>query len=94
LFVSATWKAFVFGLLVFAFHIVEEVIKRLIHGADLAKASRELRLDQFAARSIVVFCIFIPLFAFREFRRVMGDEEFQSLVFGSGGSEEMRRTAQ
>ena len=89
---SAIWKAFVFSLLVFAFHIVEEVIKRLIHGADLAKASRELRLDQFAVRAIVVFCIFIPLFAFREFRRVMGDEEFQTLVFGPGGGEEMRRT--
>ena len=93
LFVSAIWKAFVFSLLVFAFHIVEEVIKRLIHGADLAKASRELRLDQLATRAIVVFCIFIPLFAFREFRRVMGDAEFQSLVFGSVGGEEMRRTA-
>ena len=94
LFVSAIWKALVFGLLVFAFHIVEEVIKRLIHGADLARASRELRLDQFAARSIVVFCIFVPLFAFREFRRVMGEEEFHSLVFGSGSGEDKRRTAQ
>src|SRR5215472_1459461 len=62
LLVSAVWKAFVFGLLVFAFHVVEEVIKRLIHGADLAKASHELRVDQFAARSIIVFCTFIPLF--------------------------------
>jgi hypothetical protein len=82
LFLSAIWKAFVFGLLVFAFHIVEEVIKRLIHGADSATVSRELRLDQFAGRAIVVFCTFIPLFAFREFRRVMGEEEFRSLVFG------------
>lgn len=83
LLISSIWKAFVFGLLVFAFHIVEEVIKRLVHGADLARASRQLRLDELGARSIVVFCTFIPLFAFREFRRVMGDEEFQSLVFGS-----------
>ena len=37
LFVSAIWKAFVFGLLVFAFHIVEEVIKRLIHGLTWPK---------------------------------------------------------
>src|SRR5215471_3665070 len=85
LFISAVWKAFVFGLLVFAFHIVEEVIRRLIHGADLARASRELRLDELGARSIVVFCTFMPLFAFREFRRTMADEAFQSLVFGSRG---------
>src|SRR5215469_5799200 len=43
LLLSAVWKAFVFGLLVFAFHVVEEIVKRLIHGADLAKASTDLR---------------------------------------------------
>ena len=84
LLVSAVWKAFVFGLLVFAFHVIEEVIKRLIHGADLAKASSDLRFEQFLGRSIVVFCVFIPLFAWREFRRSMGEEEFRALVFGSG----------
>src|ERR1700690_2241288 len=42
---SAVHKAFVFGLLVFAFHILEEVIKRLIHGESMAGAFREVRLD-------------------------------------------------
>ena len=83
LFLSAIWKAFLFSWLVFAFHFVEEVIKRLIHGADVATASREIRIDELLARSLVVFCTFIPLFAFREFRRVMGEEEFQTMVFGS-----------
>ena len=83
LLISALWKAFVFGLLVFAFHVVEEVIKRLIHGADLDKASRDIRFEQFAGRAIVVFCVFIPLFAWREFRRAMGEEEFRTLVYGS-----------
>jgi len=87
LLVSAVWKAFIFGLLVFAFHIVEEGIKRLIHGSELATVSREIRFDQFAARSIVVFFTFIPLFAFRELRRVMGEDEFQSLIFGSKSTE-------
>ncbi len=82
LFISAVWKAFVFGLLVFAFHVVEEIVKRLIHGSGIENASRHLRLDQFASRTIVVFCTFIPLFVFREFRRVMGEEEFRNLVFG------------
>jgi hypothetical protein len=87
-FISAMWKAFVFGLLVFAFHIVEEIIKRLIHGSDLARASRELRLDQMASRAIVVFCTLITLFAFREFRRVMGEESFHDLVFGQKAKQE------
>ncbi len=83
LFVSAIWKAFLFGLLVFAFHVVEEVIKRLIHGADMATASRDIRIDELLARSLIIFCTFIPLFAFREFRRKMGEEEFHAMVFGS-----------
>jgi hypothetical protein len=83
LLVSAVWKALVFGLLVFAFHVVEEMIKRLIHGTDVAHVSRDIHLEQLAARSIIVFCTFVPLFAFREFRRAMGDEQFQVLVFGS-----------
>jgi len=83
LLISAVWKAFVFALLVFVFHLVEEVIKRLIHGADLSKASTNIRFEQFAGRAIIVFCVFIPLFAWREFRRVMGKEEFRSLFYGS-----------
>ncbi len=83
LFISAVWKALVFGLLVFAFHLVEEIVKSLIHGADIETASRHLRFEQFAARAIIVFCTFIPLFVFREFRRVMGEEEFLNLVFRS-----------
>jgi len=84
--VSAVWKALIFGLLVYAFHIIEEAIKRLIHGAPLITTPHEIHFDQLAARSIVVFCIFIPLFAFREFRRAMGEDEFNKLVYGSGGA--------
>ena len=83
LIISAVWKAFVFGLLVFAFHVVEEVIKRLIHGADTAGAVSDIRLDQLAGRSIVVFCTFVPLFGFREIRRVLGEENFNGLLFRS-----------
>jgi hypothetical protein len=79
---SALWKAFIFTLLVFAFHVLEEVIKRLIHGDAMAEASRNIRIDELLGRSLVVFCVFIPFFAFREFRRVMGEEEFKTLVFG------------
>jgi hypothetical protein len=79
--ISAIWKAFVFGLLVFAFHIIEEVIKRLIHGADIEKASRGIRFEEFGARAVVVFCTFVPLFIFLEMRRVLGEESFLSLIF-------------
>src|SRR5271163_2318402 len=42
---SAAWKAFVFGLLVFAFHLLEEVIKHLVHGKDVSGAFREIHID-------------------------------------------------
>lgn len=83
LLISVVWKALVFGLLVFAFHVVEEIIKRLIHGAGMAKASTGIRFEQFVGRAIIVFCVFVPLFAWREFRRAMGEEEFRTLVYGS-----------
>ena len=83
LLLSALYKAFMFSLLVLAFHFVEELVKRLIHGADFATASREIRLDDLFSRSIIIFCVFIPLFGFREFRRVLGEEKFYNLLFRS-----------
>src|SRR5271167_5017035 len=41
LFLSAIYKTFLFSLLVFGFHIGEEVLKRLLHGANIARASHE-----------------------------------------------------
>jgi hypothetical protein len=83
LILSAIWKAFLFGLLVFAFHVIEEVVKRLIHGKDMASASQNIRFDELGGRAIVVFCTFIPLFAFREFRRVLGAEKFYKILLRS-----------
>jgi hypothetical protein len=84
LLLSATYKAFLFGLLVFAFHVIEEVVKRLISGETVATASREVRIDDLLCRSLVVFCTFIPLFAFRELQRVLGEEDFRALFFRTG----------
>jgi magnesium-transporting ATPase (P-type) len=83
LLLSALYKAFMFWLLVLAFHFVEELIKRLWHGADLATASREIRIDDLISRSIIIFCVFIPFFGFREFQRVLGEEKFYNLLFRS-----------
>jgi hypothetical protein len=77
---SAIWKAFVFGLLVFAFHVLEEMIRHLIDGKSALGAFHEIRLDDLLSRSVVIFCTFIPLFVFRELRRVMGEDEFWAIV--------------
>jgi hypothetical protein len=86
LFLSALYKAFLFSLLVFAFHIVEEAIKRRWHGENFATAYHGIRVNELLARSVVIFCAFLPLFAFRELRRVLGEENFWSLFFRSGAT--------
>jgi hypothetical protein len=81
LLLSSVYKAFMFGLLLFGFHLAEEAIKRLVHGQDVAGAFREIRMDVGLARSVVVFSTFIPFFAFRELRRVLGEDKFNELFF-------------
>jgi hypothetical protein len=78
---SAINKAFLFGVLVFAFHILEEAIKLLVHGRHVREAFREVRIDDLLSRTVIIFCTFIPLFAFREMRRVLGEEQFRALLF-------------
>src|SRR5271168_4877087 len=78
---SAVYKAFLFSLLVFAFHIVEEAIKHLVHGQRLAEAFRDVRIDDLLSRNVIIFCTFIPLFGFREMQRVLGEEKFRALLF-------------
>ena len=84
LFYSCAYKAFVYGVLVFAFHIVEEVIKRLIHGKAIVVAFREVRIDDLLARSVIIFLTFIPFFAFRELGRVMGPDKLRDMFFRTG----------
>jgi hypothetical protein len=81
---SSIYKAFVFGLLVFGFHTVEEVLKRLIHGKDIAGAFRDLRIDDLLGRTVIIFLVFIPFFAFRELERVIGQEKLRGLFFRTG----------
>jgi hypothetical protein len=81
---SAVYKAFLFTLLVLAFHIVEEMIKQLVQRGTIASALHDAHLDILACRSLVVFCTFIPLFAFRELQRVLGEDNFRSLFFRTG----------
>jgi plasmid maintenance system antidote protein VapI len=80
---SALYKAVMFTILVFAFHIVEELIKALVHKQPSVTAFHAIRLDELVGRSIVVFCTFVPLFAIREIARVLGEEEFRRLFFAS-----------
>ncbi len=86
LILSVFYKAFLYGLLVFAFHIVEELVKEFIHHGDIGKAFHEVQLDQTAIRCLIIFCTFLSLFGFRELRRAIGEEEFHNMVLRTSGS--------
>lgn len=83
---SALYKAFMFSLLVIAFHFLEEMIKQLIHRNDIAAAFHDIHFDVLLGRSVIVFFTFIPLFGFRELGRVLGPDRFRAIVFRAGGS--------
>lgn len=83
LILSATYKAILFVVLVFAFHLVEEVVKRLLHVGHLAGALTQVRVNDLLGRGVIIFCTFLPLFAFRELRRVLGEKKFMELFFRS-----------
>jgi hypothetical protein len=86
---SVIWKAFVYSILMGAFHVVEEVIKGLLHGHGLAGSLHDLttgRMIEIVARNFVVFCALIPFFAIREMSRVIGAEKLADLFFRRGSA--------
>ena len=80
LYQSILFKALFFGLLVFAFHLIEEFVKRLIHGEASGTVLHGIHFDDLLSRSLVVFCAFLPLFGFREIRRVLGEDKLYALL--------------
>ncbi len=74
-------RATLYSLLVLAFHFLEEFIKRLIHHEAPGTVIYEISIYQLLARSIIIYCVFLPLFAIRELRRILGHEKTHELFF-------------
>jgi len=81
LLLSSVYKALLFTLLVICFHYFEEGIRRLLHGGNMGGTFYEMSLVLLLARSLIIFATFVPFFAFREMRRVLGEEKFRALLF-------------
>ena len=95
LLLSSVSKAILFSLLVLAFHILEEVTKQLVHGKEIAGAFHDTPLDHLLAGALIIFCTFVPFFAFRELRRVLGEDKFHDLFLqpGATGSDKPEQRA-
>jgi hypothetical protein len=87
LYQTVIFKSFIFAAVVFAFHFVEEFVKRVIHHKPFGTVWQETHWEDLVARTIVVFCAFIPLFGFMELRRVLGEEKLYLLLRTRGGVE-------
>jgi len=86
LYQSVLLKSVIFGLFVFAFHLLEEFVKRLIHHEPFGTVFHQFDVEEMCARSIIIFIALIPLFAFRELRRVLGEEKMHSILFKHGAA--------
>jgi hypothetical protein len=88
---STLYKSFVFTVLVVIFRVLESAVKGLLHNEGMAGAFAELRglgIDEVLARSLVMFCAFVPFFALRETARVLGERRMEDLFLRSRTSAE------
>jgi hypothetical protein len=85
LIVPTVHKAAVFALLYVAFHAVEIGTRGVLHGERFFGALYQevvTHRGEFVTIALIMFFGFIPFFALRETRRVMGPDKFQSLFVG------------
>lgn len=81
---STIHKAAWFTALYMAFVFVEDLLHGLFHHLSFGDALRQIFVTggvELLSRAIIVFFAFIPFFALREIRRVLGPDKFHDLFF-------------
>jgi hypothetical protein len=86
---SILWKTLIFGLFILAFAVGEHAIAALLHHRPLRE---EFRLGgphglELLARIQLEVVALLPLFAFKELARVLGEGKVSALLFGSADPE-------
>jgi hypothetical protein len=95
LIVATFWKTLIFGLLIAAFAILERVVGALVHHTSIAEELHLTRQEgyELLARTNLEVVALIPLFAFRELARVMGEGKLWDLFLrGPRASASLERT--
>ena len=94
LIIPTLYKVILFSLFVMAFEVLEHVIGGFLHGEDLHRAFQEMMSagrDELLARSLVMLVAFIPLFAFTETARVLGEGKMRELFVDKRPVKESRK---
>lgn len=89
LIVPTLYRTFSFSVLVLVFAVVEHFVKGFIHGENIAAIIGSLAAKDgadIAARIIVMFIAFIPMFAIREIANLFGEGKLFELFFEHGGA--------
>jgi hypothetical protein len=84
LIVPTLYKSSIFTICVALFNVIESMILSFVHGMGPMGAVDELvnRYNyEWLAGALVVFFAFIPFFALRELRRVLGEKTLRQLFF-------------
>src|SRR5215475_12043465 len=81
LIVSTFWKTLMFGLLIVAFAVLERLVGAWIHHRPLSEEFSFAGPDGYEvlARIPLQIVALVPLFAFRELGRVLGEERLETL---------------
>jgi len=84
LIVPTLYRTLVFGAWVAAFHVLEATVRALFQSKGLVGGFEEIASKgryELLASVVMVLVAFIPFFALRELRRVMGEGKLWSLFF-------------
>ena len=89
LIVSTFWKTAMFGLLIVAFAILERLVGALIHHRPLAEEFSFSGPEGYEvlARIPLQIVALVPLFAFRELGRVLGEDRLAALFLRGPGAQ-------
>lgn len=82
LIVPTLYKVVFFALFTLVFEIVEHAVAALIHGKPVSDAFQEIisvGRDELLARTLVIFVVFLPMVAFMEIGRTLGEGGLQRL---------------
>lgn len=85
---SILWKTLLFALFILAFAVLEHVVAALIHHRGVRG---EFQFSgpqgyELLARVQLELVALLPLFAFKELARVLGEGKVNQLLFGHGGA--------
>ena len=87
------WKSTAFLLLLMVFSVLEELVLSLVHGHGLSgfiTGFSARPLGEMLAPSVLMLLVLIPLIAFEEIDRALGEGSLSRLLFGGAGPDSGR----